>query len=54
MAIVSTVIGRRRRCPACGKEQVVDRLSKDGNYHCKKCGHRIAKKDLSAKPHPRH
>jgi len=54
MAIVSTVVGRRRRCPACGKEQIVDRLTREGGYTCKKCGHHLSKKDLKTIPHSRH
>ena len=53
-AVVSTVLGHRRRCPACGKEQIVDRLSEDRSYHCKKCGHRFTKEELRAKSRTQH
>lgn len=48
LTVFHTVMGRRRRCSACGKEQVVGRLDKDGRYHCKYCGHRFTKQELHA------
>jgi transposase-like protein len=53
MAIVSAVIGRKRRCPACGKEQVLGHPAKSGRFRCKKCGHHFTKKDLESQSRPR-
>ncbi|HXE76231.1 MAG TPA: hypothetical protein VNN18_11450 [Candidatus Xenobia bacterium] len=46
LTVFHAVVGRRRRCRACGKEQVVGRLDKDSRYHCKHCGHRFSKQEL--------
>ena len=52
LTVFHTVMGRKRRCARCGKEQVVGRLDPDGRYHCQQCGHRFTKDEL--KPSPRH
>ena len=49
-AVVAAVLGKRRRCPACGKVQVVGRMDKNGRYHCKECGHAFTKEDLKSPP----
>jgi len=46
LTVFHTVMGRRRRCSACGREQVVNHLDKDRRYHCKFCGHRFSKQEL--------
>ena len=45
-AVIAAVLGRQRRCPACGKLQVIDHVEKDGHYHCKKCGQPFTRNDL--------
>jgi DNA-directed RNA polymerase subunit RPC12/RpoP len=50
LTIFHTVVGHKRRCSACGKVQVVERLDKDQRYHCKFCGHRFTKEELQARP----
>ncbi|MFB3924076.1 MAG: hypothetical protein ACE145_20325 [Terriglobia bacterium] len=52
-AVVNTVLGHRRRCPACGKEQIIARHAKDRTIHCKKCGHRFTKEELQGKTRSR-
>ena len=44
--VISAVQGRSRRCPACGKQQVIGHVQKEGRYHCKKCGHKFTKDEL--------
>lgn len=53
MAVVATVVGKSRRCPACQHVQVIDRVDDDGRYHCKQCGHRFTKQELRRPPHSR-
>ncbi len=45
-AIIAGVIGKQRKCGACGRKQSVGRTGKDGRYHCKICGHAFSKKEL--------
>jgi transposase-like protein len=45
-AAMAAVLGRKRKCPACGKEQVVGSLDRQGRYHCKKCGHVFTRTEL--------
>lgn len=52
LAVYHVVMGKRRRCSACGREQVVDHLDSDQRYHCKFCGHRFTKDEL--KPQSSH
>jgi len=52
LTVFHTMMGRKRRCARCGKEQVVGRPDPDGRYHCKACGHRFTKDEL--KPPARH
>jgi len=51
LAVYHVVMGKRRRCSACGKEQVVDRLDNAGRYHCKFCSHCFTKEELKASSH---
>ncbi|HKZ51671.1 MAG TPA: hypothetical protein VJ085_00170 [Candidatus Acidoferrales bacterium] len=46
LIVYHTVMGQRRRCPACGKEQVIDQVDRDQRYHCKYCNHRFTKEEL--------
>jgi len=50
LTIFHTVLGHKRRCSACGKAQVVERLDKDNRYHCKYCGHRFTREELQTRP----
>jgi DNA-directed RNA polymerase subunit RPC12/RpoP len=50
LTVYHTVMGRKRRCSRCGKEQVVGRLDADGRYHCKQCDHRFTKDELKTAP----
>jgi hypothetical protein len=50
--VYHTAMGRKRRSPSCGKEQIVGRLGPDGRYHCKACGHRFNEAELQ--PPARH
>ena len=52
LTVYYAVMGRKRRCSRCGKQQIVDHLDTDGRYRCKECGHRFTKEEL--KPPPRH
>src|SRR3990172_647256 len=46
LIVYHTVMGQRRRCPACGKEQVIHQVDPDQRYHCKYCNHRFTKEEL--------
>jgi len=50
LTVFHTVMGRKRRCRRCGKEQVVGRLGADGRYHCQQCGNRFTKDELKTSP----
>jgi len=50
LTVFHTVLGHKRRCPVCGKEQIVDHLDADRRYHCKQCGHRFTKDELKSPP----
>lgn len=40
-AIISTVLALARRCPACGRRQVVPSSRKRQSVACRNCGSRI-------------
>lgn len=43
--VIATVVGKRRKCKACGAVQVVHHPH-DARYHCKKCGHAFTRAEL--------
>jgi len=48
LTVFHTIMGQRRRCPKCGKQQIIGQLDQDGRYHCKNCKHRFTKEELKA------
>jgi len=51
--IFQSVLGRRRRCSVCGKDQVINRLAKDKRYHCCYCGHPFRKAEMAQRTRER-